>query len=141
MSTKNSAQALRGSACLEKVLERLDKVSPRSCNKWAACCPAHLDKEPSLSISEGSDGRVLIHCWAGCETRDVVAAIGLEMRDLFPGEKRRRRGPSKEARLHEFLVYKAGLCAFKRREVLNNTDKKRFELACQRLGVKHDQHP
>src|SRR5690606_17253245 len=97
MTIHNSASALTGSACLEKVLERLHKVKQVGAGKWKACCPAHDDKDPSLSIKEGSDGRVLLHCWAGCETRDVTAAIGLELRDLFPGEKQPRRGPSKQA--------------------------------------------
>jgi AAA domain len=35
--------------------------------QWQALCPYHDDKMPSLSISEGGDGRVLVHCHAGCE--------------------------------------------------------------------------
>jgi hypothetical protein len=34
--------------------------------KWLAHCPAHSDSSPSLSIREGMDGRVLLHCFAGC---------------------------------------------------------------------------
>jgi protein tyrosine phosphatase len=48
-----------------------------------ACCPAHNDKNPSLSIKETKDGDVLLHCFAGCGVDDVVAALGLEMSDLF----------------------------------------------------------
>lgn len=47
-----------------------------------AQCPAHDDNNPSLSIRDG-DGRVLVNCHAGCETRDVVHALGLTMSDLF----------------------------------------------------------
>ena len=59
---------------------------------YAALCPAHDDHNASLSIAEGDDGRILLHCWAGCETRDVVAAVGLSLSDLFPprGSHRRR---------------------------------------------------
>src|SRR5450755_4177855 len=49
-------------------------------------CPAHEDRKPSLSVSEGDDGRVLIHCQAGCRTEDVLAAVGLTMRDLMPDQ-------------------------------------------------------
>jgi KaiC/GvpD/RAD55 family RecA-like ATPase len=35
--------------------------------QWLAPCPYHEDKSPSLSIGEGDDGRVLVHCHAGCE--------------------------------------------------------------------------
>ena len=51
---------------------------------YLAHCPAHEDHAPSLSIGEGDDGRILLHCWAGCETRDIVAALGLRWSDLFP---------------------------------------------------------
>jgi hypothetical protein len=47
-----------------------------------ARCPAHQDKSPSLAVNEAED-RVLIHCFAGCETTDVTAAIGLNVADLF----------------------------------------------------------
>jgi hypothetical protein len=50
--------------------------------KYIARCPAHLDKTPSLAISEGRKG-VLIHCWAGCDTRAVVETLGLRLSDLY----------------------------------------------------------
>ena len=34
--------------------------------KWQGRCPAHADRSPSLSVAEGQDGRVLVHCFAGC---------------------------------------------------------------------------
>ena len=42
---------------------------------WMARCPAHEDREPSLSISAGKDGKVLVRCHAGCDQRDVIAAL------------------------------------------------------------------
>lgn len=56
----------------------------RSGKGWIARCPAHDDKHPSLSIIEVDDGKVLINCHAGCHAADVVATIGLELKDLFP---------------------------------------------------------
>lgn len=47
-------------------------------------CPAHDDRNPSLSVAPGDDGRALLHCHAGCSTRDVAAAIGLTLADLCP---------------------------------------------------------
>jgi hypothetical protein len=47
-------------------------------------CPAHDDNKASLSVSEAEDRRALVHCHAGCETEDVLEAIGLRVRDLFP---------------------------------------------------------
>ena len=57
----------------------------RSGAGWQARCPAHEDRTPSLTISEGDDGRTLVHCHAGCTTEDIVAAVGLTLRDLFVG--------------------------------------------------------
>jgi hypothetical protein len=48
-----------------------------------ALCPAHEDHEPSLSVNEGDDGRALIKCFAGCTNPEVVAALDLDMSDLF----------------------------------------------------------
>jgi DNA primase len=50
-----------------------------------AHCPAHDDRNASLSIKAGDDGRTLIHCFADCRTEDVLAAVGLTLRDLFNG--------------------------------------------------------
>jgi hypothetical protein len=51
-------------------------------------CPAHEDRTPSLSVTDG-ESRVLVYCHARCDTGDVVAAIGLATRDLFhePGQR------------------------------------------------------
>jgi hypothetical protein len=56
----------------------------RGANQWLSKCPAHDDRNPSLSVSEGSDGRVLLHCHAGCTTEAIVRSIGLDLKDLFP---------------------------------------------------------
>lgn len=51
-------------------------------------CPAHEDRQASLSIGTGRDGRVLLHCHAGCATEAVVAALGLDLRALMPPDPR-----------------------------------------------------
>ena len=63
------------------VLDRLEHVTGGN-GKWMALCPAHKDRSPSLAINE-TDDRLLLHCFAGCETRHVAAAVGLDMSDLF----------------------------------------------------------
>jgi len=67
---------------LEKVLERLEGVK-RNGGGFVARCPHHDDRHASLSISEGRDGRALLNCFSGCEFEEIVAALGLEPRDLF----------------------------------------------------------
>jgi len=42
---------------------------------WVACCPAHDDTTPSLSINETSAGKVLLKCFAGCPQAAVIAAL------------------------------------------------------------------
>ncbi|MFM1889341.1 MAG: hypothetical protein RLZZ565_98 [Planctomycetota bacterium] len=67
---------------IDAVLPRLRKVKPNGDRSWLACCPAHDDRNPSLSVSVGDDGRVLFNCFAGCSSDDVRSALGLEWRDL-----------------------------------------------------------
>jgi hypothetical protein len=69
---------------LERILSRLSGLVSAGPNKWRARCPAHDDHEPSLSIGLGDDGRVLLHCFAGCSAEEVVLALGLDVGDLFP---------------------------------------------------------
>ena len=57
---------------------------------YMARCPAHEDRESSLSISEADDGGILIHCFAGCLPEEIVKTVGLTLRDLFPDEQRKR---------------------------------------------------
>jgi len=47
-------------------------------------CPAHSDRSASLGVSEGREGRILLKCFAGCTPEQIVGALGLAMRDLFP---------------------------------------------------------
>ena len=67
---------------VERVLSLLEGVRESSTGQYKALCPAHDDKSPTLSVTE-KDDRVLIHCFAGCETGDVLDALGLRMSDLF----------------------------------------------------------
>lgn len=52
--------------------------------QYMAQCPAHEDKNASLSIGTGENGKILLHCQAGCQNKDILAHIGLKTGDLFP---------------------------------------------------------
>lgn len=80
------------------LLSRLEGVRQRGGDRWSALCPGHDDKSPSLSIRELPDGRVLLHCYAGCDTENVLASIGLTFDALFP-EKTTFQAPIKTRRL------------------------------------------
>jgi AAA domain-containing protein len=71
------------SSALDHVLAQLKGVHS-SLRGWRACCPAHADSEPSLSIGLGEQGQVLLKCFAGCSLERIVEAMGLTILDLFP---------------------------------------------------------
>jgi hypothetical protein len=66
------------------LLERLEKVRQRAPGQWSACCPAHEDRSPSLSVKELVDGRVLVRCFADCDVESVLSSVGLGFEALFP---------------------------------------------------------
>jgi hypothetical protein len=68
---------------VELVLSKLEGARP-SGNGWAARCPAHEDRKPSLSVAGGEGGRALVRCHAGCSTEAVCEALGLTLADLMP---------------------------------------------------------
>lgn len=71
----------------ERVVDALEDrdCRPRGAGvKRDALCPAHSDSNASLVVTEGDDGRVLLHCHAGCTFDEIVKACGLEMGAMFP---------------------------------------------------------
>ena len=64
--------------------------------------PDHDDRRPSMTVDEGFDGRVLIHCHSRrCDIGGIVAGMGLEVRDLFPpGDKWKRTTPRSTVNRH-----------------------------------------
>jgi hypothetical protein len=80
-------------ASAETVAKSLDGRKVGS--DWMARCPAHHDREPSLSIREADNGKILVHCHAGCEQEHVIAA--LRARGLWPENCPQ---PSRRSALH-----------------------------------------
>jgi hypothetical protein len=77
------------------LLDRLHGVRQTGPGRYLARCPAHPDRSPSLSVRELDDGTILLKDFGGCGAADVVAAVGLQLRDLFPDRPREhRRAPS-----------------------------------------------
>lgn len=73
-----------GKTPLSRVLDALGEGVKRSGGGYVAKCPAHDDRHPSLSVSEGDDGRALLKCFAGCSTEAVAEALGLTLAQLMP---------------------------------------------------------
>ncbi len=81
---------------------------------WTCRCPAHDDRNPSLSIHAGDDGRTLLHCHAGCALPDVLGAVGLREADLFAphADSSRRNGHAPKTRRRGDANSHAGERAF-----------------------------
>ena len=67
---------------IQEVLRYFDGVKRCSEGQYMARCPCHDDKKQSLSIGRGQKG-VVLKCQAGCDTRDIIARVGLRACDLF----------------------------------------------------------
>ncbi len=95
----------------DKLLSKLEKVKRTGAGRWSAACPAHDDRGPSLSIREVDDGRVLIHCFAGCSVDAVTQAAGIELSDLYPPRTDDDRRP---ARVRRPFLARDAILALKR---------------------------
>ena len=80
----------------EEILSHF-KVKHQNGDKAQCICPAHDDKEASLSISKLKAGKTGVHCHAGCSIDDVLRAAGLSIQDLFDddGQKQSRNDQKK----------------------------------------------
>jgi len=126
---------------VDELLARLEKVKKVGNGKWQACCPVHGDKNPSMSIKEENDGKVLCYCFAcGAKGDQVVRAVGLPISVLFSEEsKLDNRNAWREKKLLEekesdelFLrIYSAWEKAGK---AIKLTDRKRHKQAKARLA-------
>lgn len=68
---------------VDNTLSLLKKVKKNGTG-WTALCPAHDDHNPSLGIYRLDSGKAKVKCFAGCNDKDVLAAIDLKVSDLFP---------------------------------------------------------
>ena len=125
------------------LLGKLDRVHPRGDGRWTACCPAHGDRSPSLSIREQADGTLLIHCFAGCPAAAVLESVGLTLGDLFP-DNVAERAPMRPgerwvprdvlaAVAREALVAMVAAESVARGESLENADRDRLAKAAATL--------
>jgi hypothetical protein len=129
---------------VDALLTRLDKVKRTGPDRWVARCPAHDDRGPSLSIRELEDGRVLLHDFGqGCAVADIVAAVGMELSDLFPprplheGRKPERRPFSSDDALRcldfEATLIHLAACDMAAGNTLSDDDRARLALAARRI--------
>jgi hypothetical protein len=71
---------------VDELVSRLEGVK-RTGRGYITRCAGHADQSPSLSVCEAEDGRILVHCFAGCSVEAICKAIGCRLADLFPNEQ------------------------------------------------------
>lgn len=127
---------------LDNLIARLDKVKRTGQGRYVARCPAHVDKNPTLSIREMESGKILLHCFAGCSAAEIVAAAGIDIEELFPprddagGRPEARPFPASDALrcvAFEALVVVAAASAMVTGEPLAAVDRERLSLASARI--------
>jgi len=67
---------------LDDFLLLLKGVKPGKAGQYTALCPGHDDRNRSLSVKQ-DDGKLLVKCFAGCDTADILKPLNLEAKDLF----------------------------------------------------------
>jgi hypothetical protein len=103
-----------------RLLERLEGVKPTGSNKWQARCPAHDDKTPSLGLTQ-VEGQLLIHCFAGCQSRDVLASLNLTESALFDNPKGAQYDYRNSAGVTVRTVFRGPEKKFSQKVIDNNT--------------------
>lgn len=128
----------------ETFLSRLQKVRKTGRDSWVACCPYHEDRRPSMTVRETDDGRVLVHCFAGCLVEAILGAVGLGFDALFPPKPQERAAPLRrpfpaadvlEALSHEARIVSVAAATIARRGALSRADRDRVLKAQERLDA------
>lgn len=81
------------SPTVESFLGKLNGVR-KAGTGWQARCPCRNDDDnPSLSIGQGNDGRVLVNCHRGngCDLVQICTAVGVKVTDLYPPRQEERK--------------------------------------------------
>lgn len=69
---------------VRQAIERVTGPGRPAGSGWRLRCPAHPDRDPSLSLGQNADGHALLFCQAGCSTQAVLESVDLGLRDLYP---------------------------------------------------------
>ncbi len=128
----------------DSLLSLLNGVKRTGHGKWLAKCPSHEDRTASLAIRELDDGRILLHCFAGCDVHEVVGSVGLRIDDLFPPReddklfKKGERRPFPAADVLRAIAFESTLVIVAAADLLagnpfNDTDRARLVLAVSRI--------
>lgn len=111
---------------VQTFLGRLDGVRANGSN-WSARCPCrHDDQNPSLSIGQGEDGRVLVTCHRGvpCDVEEICTSVGMTVSELMPPKRDKKR----KLTLVETYDYRdaSGKLMFQKQRLVDEDGKKTF---------------
>ncbi len=67
---------------IDEIINRFENVKRTGEKQFQCSCPSHSDNKPSLTISE-EDSKILMHCHAGCDNKEILNKVGLKINDLF----------------------------------------------------------
>ena len=68
---------------LEILKSKTGKNLKKTSQGYVTCCPAHNDENPSLSVCESTDKKILLNCFSGCTVEDICISLNIQMSDLF----------------------------------------------------------
>src|SRR5215469_11877575 len=80
----------------ERIAQQLGSAK-RNGSGWLCKCPCHDDKKASLSIADGRNGKIILHCFAGCDTETKIIPRLKELK-LWPESQTHRKPTS----IHEY---------------------------------------
>lgn len=85
------------------LLGRLDGVVQTG-KGWRASCPSHGGRSASLAITQGDNGTLLVHCFAGCQVHEVLGAVGLHVGNLFVRRDLKSMSPAERKHLRQVAL-------------------------------------
>jgi hypothetical protein len=111
---------------INNLLSRLQNTRQTSKGEWVALCPAHEDRSPSLGIKLSDDGKILLHCFAGCDVESIAGVVGMELEDLFPPKElrieRSKRNYFNPATVLKCLQYESNVLAIASSDLINGIE-------------------
>lgn len=95
---------------------------------WSACCPCRNDdNNPSLSIGQGRDGRVLVTCHRGvpCDVNAICDSMGMAVSELMPKTTRPEKQKLKLVKNYDYTD-ENGQLLFQKQRFVDDSGRKTF---------------
>lgn len=75
-------------------------------DRYSCRCPAHDDKDPSLSVRIKHGDKILLRCFSGCSAEEITASLGLKISDLYfePLAEEKKAEKKAEFKKNQFML-------------------------------------